>query len=249
MRRRPAAARPAQACRWYTGVMSPRVLGVDACRLGWVGVVLDVEAEPVAHLARTFGDVVAAADVDGVVDLVGVDIPIGLPDHGRRQADVLARARIGPRRSSVFMTPVRQALEAPDHASAVAVNRRLVGEGVSIQAFGLRRRILEVEAWSRRTARRVVEVHPEVSFAALAGGPLQASKKTWAGVEQRRRLLADGGVYLREHLGEAGWAAVDDVLDAAVVAWTARRLAAGQAECLPDPPERFADGHPCAIWV
>ena len=44
--------------------------------------------------------------------VIGIDIPIGLPDTGRRQADVLAYTLVGPRRSSVFMTPVRAALEA-----------------------------------------------------------------------------------------------------------------------------------------
>jgi hypothetical protein len=32
---------------------------------------------------------------------------------------------------------------------------------------------------------------------------------------------------------------VDDVLDAAVAAWTARRLADGTARCLPDPPDEM----------
>ncbi|MFI5068890.1 MAG: DUF429 domain-containing protein [Streptosporangiales bacterium] len=39
------------------------------------------------------------------------------------------------------------------------------------------------------------------------------------------------------------------MLDAAVVAWTARRVAAGAARSLPHPPERFSDGIPCAIWT
>jgi hypothetical protein len=35
---------------------------------------------------------------------------------------------VGPRRSSVFMTPVRDALLAPDHACAVRINRGKAGE-------------------------------------------------------------------------------------------------------------------------
>ena len=51
-------------------------------------------------------------------------------------------------------------------------------------------------------------------------------------------------------LGPAGTlAAVDDVLDAAAAAWSARRVVAGSARLLPDPPERFSDGRPCAIAV
>jgi predicted RNase H-like nuclease len=123
------------------------------------------------------------------------------------------------RRSSVFLTPARPALLAPDHATAVRVNRELTGDGVSIQAFGLRARILEVDQLVRGTRRRVVEVHPEVSFTHLAGTHLQDSKATWAGTARRRDLLRGAGIALPRDLGPAGRAAgVDDILDAAIVA-------------------------------
>ena len=44
-------------------------------------------------------------------------------------------------------------------------------------------------------------------------------------------------------------AATDDMLDAAVVAWSARRLLDGSAHSLPDPPEFDAAGRPIAIWA
>ena len=95
-----------------------------------------------------------------------------------------------------------------------------------------------------------MEAHPELSFAALAGAPLASRKSTWAGAAERRSLLERAGIVLPGDLGRAGaQAAVDDVLDAAAVAWTARRVAAGSARSLPDPPERFSDGIPCAIWT
>jgi predicted RNase H-like nuclease len=52
-----------------------------------------------------------------------------------------------------------------------------------------------------------------------------------------------------EDLGPAGAVPVDDVLDAAAVAWTAARVAAGTARSLSDPPAVFADGLPAAIRV
>ena len=229
--------------------MTDRVLGVDACRGGWVGVVLDGDAAS-AYLAPTIAALVRAVDADGVAAVVAIDIPIGLADAGPRRADLLARPLVGRRASAVFRTPVRRALEAVDHATAVRVNRELAGEGVSIQAYSLREKILDVDAWVRKRDRRVVEVHPEVSFAAMAGAPLPDGKNTWAGVERRRALLAGAGIILRGELGAAGRAArVDDVLDAAAAAWTARRVAAGTAGCVPDPPEVFSDGLPCAIWA
>jgi len=87
-------------------------------------------------------------------------------------------------------------------------------------------------------------------FAELAGAPLDAAKKTWAGQQQRRRLLGREGVLPPDDLGAAGaFAAPDDVLDAAAVAWTARRIASGQARSLPCPPELDHLGRPMAIWV
>lgn len=227
-----------------------RVLGVDACPGGWVGVRLD-DRRPAAYLGRDVDALVHTTEAAaGEVDVVAVDIPIGLPDTGRRQADVLARQAAGPRRSSVFLTPVRGALTAGDHPTAVRINRELAGEGVSVQAFGLRSRILEVEGWVLSARRPVVEVHPEVCFAALAGAPLSTRKTTWSGAEERRRLLRRAGIALEGDLGPAAARArVDDVLDAAAAAWTARRYAVGTAYCLPPHPEVFSDGLGSAIWV
>jgi predicted RNase H-like nuclease len=141
-------------------------------------------------------------------------------------------------------------LEAADHVSAVEVNRRLAGEGVSRQAYGLREKLFDVDRWVRTARQRGVEVHPELCFTRMAGAPLPYPKTTWAGVERRRELLAAEGIVVAGDLGPAGaLAGVDDVLDAAAAAWTARRLAAGRAHPLPDPPEEFGDGLPCAIWA
>jgi predicted RNase H-like nuclease len=225
-----------------------RVLGVDACKAGWFGITL-AGGRTSAVVAPTIGELVELAEAADAVEVVAIDIPIGLPDRSRRKADVLARKAVGPLGSSVFITPVRAALHEPDQASATVRNRALTGEGVSVQAFGLKAKLHQVEAWVRRDSHRVVEVHPEVSFAQLAGSPLTARKHTWAGAELRRRLLSRAGITLSGELGEPGRrAGVDDVLDAAVAAWTAQRVAGGTALARPDPPEVFSDGLPCAIW-
>lgn len=231
------------------GEPGDRVLGVDACKVGWIGIALG-PGQLIAYTAARIDDLVATARIDGPVEVVAIDIPIGLPDSGPRQADDLARAAVGARWPSVFKTPVRAALQAPDHATAIAINRELTGAGVSAQAFALRAKLFQVDTWVRRAGTRVVEVHPEVSFAALAGVPLSDAKTTWTGVTQRRRLLAEAGIDLPDDLGPAGsGAAVDDVLDAAAAAWTAQRVAHGQARPIPDPPEVFSDGISAAIWI
>jgi predicted RNase H-like nuclease len=226
-----------------------RVLGADVCSRGWVGATT-APGGTQAYFGRTIGDLVTAVEADGRIDVMAIDIPIGLPDNSIRRADELARAAAGHRWQSVFMTPVRDALLAGDHVTAVAINRRLAGTGVSRQAYGLRSKIFEVEAWVRDCGRTVVEAHPEVCFATMAGSPLTTRKKTWAGAEQRRKLLDGNGVRLKADLGMAGeMAAVDDILDAAATLWTARRLVTGEARSMPESPEVFSDGIECAIWA
>lgn len=227
----------------------PRVLGVDACKAGWIGVLRD-DGEVSAFVASTMDLLIAKVEQSGPLEVVAVDMPIGLPDTASRKADLFARSAIGRLSSSVFTTPVRSALLAPTHADAVLVNRELTGQGLSIQAYGLRGKLFEVDDWARRASSPVVEVHPEVSFAYLAGAPLTVRKSTWAGAERRRALLAGAGITLTGELGLEGLAVgVDDVLDAGAAAWSALRVAQGEAVSLPDPPEIFADGWPAAIWV
>jgi predicted RNase H-like nuclease len=226
-----------------------RVLGADVCSKGWVGVVLGPHVTA-AYFGRTIGDLLSVAKAGGDIDVVALDIPIGLPDTGHRLADELARKAVGVRWQSVFMTPVRQALLAGDHSSAIRVNRTLAGQGTSRQAYGLRTKIFEIDTWIRDHTHTAIEVHPELCFAAMAGGPVPTRKKTWAGAEQRRQLLGAAGIRVPDELGLAGeMAAVDDVLDAAAAAWTARRYASGQARSIPTKPQVFSDGLRCAIWA
>lgn len=225
-----------------------RVLGVDGCRNGWVGVVPGADVSR-AYAAGDLTTLLALVDQDGPVTRVGIDIPIGLADTGWRAADMLAASLLGPRRASIFRTPVRAALAAQDHAAGVAISRTRSDAGFSIQAWGLRTKILEVDAVVRAGEARLFEVHPEVSFTALAGRPAAYAKKTWAGQRERLTLLAAAGIDLVRLAGDVGLAAPDDVVDAAACAWTAVRLARGTATSLPDPPQELPDGCRAAIWA
>jgi predicted RNase H-like nuclease len=230
-------------------VTATRVLGVDVCRAGWVGIAWSGRATS-AYVAEDIGRIVALGNADGPIDVIAIDIPIGLADDRPRQADLLARNAAGRRWASVFMTPVRPALLTENYAEASALNRRLTGTGISRQAYNLRDKILQVDDWLRRAPSLVVEAHPELSFGEMAGAPLADSKSTWPGAERRRRLLVDAGLDVSGDLGLSGHqVGVDDVLDAAAVAWTAARIARGAARCIPDPPEKFSDGLSAAIWT
>jgi predicted RNase H-like nuclease len=79
---------------------------------------------------------------------------------------------------------------------------------------------------------------------------IRPPKSTWAGLEARRAVLAGAGIVVPADLGEAGRrAGPDDVLDAAAVAWTTRRLVAGTARSFPSPPVVLAGGRRQAIWA
>lgn len=216
-------------------------LGVDWYRGAWVGVVLADPQPPQVLVETDLGRL-----VDRVADpaCVGVDMPIGLPAT-EREADRLAREFVGPRWPSVFMTPPDEVLRAPSYAEANVIAARLLGgRKISQQAWALRRNIEHVGNLAARDP-RLIEAHPEVSFRDLAGAPLTYAKTTWNGQAIRRRALRAAGIVLADDLGEAGRVPVADVLDAAVVAWAARRYAEGAARSLPPGAER---GERQVIW-
>jgi predicted RNase H-like nuclease len=225
--------------------MAASVTGIDGCAGGWVAVTLSAAGDagpPTVSVtvARTL-DTLAP---DGVT---GIDMPLGLLAAGWRTADLLARRALGRRGSCVFAIPPRPVWEQPSHADASRCCRELTGRGMSIQAWGLRGKLLEADEFRRTAAAQppLYEVHPELSFAALAGGtPLTDSKHTRGGLAVRRALLARAGLVVPPRVPGA---AEDDLLDAAAVAWSAGRVAASAAVTLSDPAQRADDGREIAI--
>ena len=209
------------------------VAGLDGCRAGWTAVLLKDGQFAEAGLFPRAEDVLTRWD-DVVV--VAIDIPIGLPDASTsylRAADAAAKAFLGPAGASVFPTLPREVLEAPDFQTALALSRELFGKGISKQSYALAAKILEVDEFAK-SERSVHEVHPEVSFRAMPGGPKLYSKKSWNGLMQRKQRLRSQGIEVPEELGQAGGAGPDDVLDAAAAAWSGVRIATGRSRTLPD---------------
>jgi predicted RNase H-like nuclease len=226
-----------------------RAVGIDGWRGGWVAVVLEDGRWTATRAAAGLADLLAACPGAAAV---GVDMPLGLVARGWRHADDLAAARLGAQRSRVFRVPPRPAWQAATHREAVAVCRTLTDPpaGFSVQAWSLKDKIAQAGEVRARDPGRLFEVHPELSFAALNGGAvIAASKKTWNGQLARRAALARAGITLPDDLGPAGAVPADDILDAAAVAWTAARIAAGAADSFPDPPQPDDAGHPIAIWT
>lgn len=182
-----------------------------------------LRAEVVADLARQV-DLVRT----GGAEALAIDMPIGLLDRHPRCCDVEARRRLGPRRSSVFPAPVRAALGAADYDEACRRSQAVSGQALSKQAFHLLPKMAELDRLIEPTDQaRVVEAHPELAFARLAGQPLDRSKHTRAGRADRIELLSDALPGFRSLLDDAPGLPLIDLLDAAALAVTARHVAAG----------------------
>lgn len=204
-----------------------RVAGVDMAGGGWAVVVLEEDRVVDAFRCESFAEALLVE-----AEVVGVDIPIGIPESAPRPADLAARRFVGARASSVFPTPVRAVLEAPTYADARRVAVELTGKSVSSQSYALRNRILEVDEHAHRDE-RVIEVHPEVSFSELAHRPLLSKHRT-DGLAERRALLEEAGIEVPDSVPRI---AEPDLLDATIAAWSARRYARGEALPLPEGHE------------
>ncbi|MGH8894689.1 MAG: DUF429 domain-containing protein, partial [Actinomycetes bacterium] len=186
-----------------------RVLGVDGCRGGWLGALVDGTSVTWLRLP----DVTAVLAVDA--SAIGIDMPVGLPPRGRRQCDLAAKRLLGRAHPRVFLTPPRGVLTAGSYVEAGALHRALAdGKGMSVQTWQLVAKVREVDA--RADDPRLVEVHPELSFALLAGRVL-SPKRTRAGREERLDAL-------RPWLPDlADVPPGDDAPDALAAAWSALR--------------------------
>jgi predicted RNase H-like nuclease len=185
-------------------------------------------APPEVVVVPSFADVLALTGGP-----IAVDMPIGLPQSGRRACDALARRALGPRRSSVFPVPVRSALAATSFAEVT---------GLSIQAWNIVPKIAEVDAcWQPN----VYEVSPELSLAVVSGAPMAFPKRVPEGKAERVAVLeAAFPGFTRTARGAAG----HDVLDAHACLLTARRIAKGEAATFGDD-EVDALGRPMKVWA
>lgn len=218
------------------------VLGVDGARAGWAIVRLSLATGALSlFVAKHLRD--ADASLFGHARAVHVDMPIGLARTGKRAAEAMTRAAIGPRRSSVFPAPRRPMLkfdtyEAANHWGKTADP---AGGGLSKQAWNLIAKIRELDDLmtpDRQTL--IVEAHPELIFTRLRGTPCSAPKKTPAGARERASALEDALTSGRDPAGglinqarAEGWLkgdlADDDIRDACALAISARDRLNGEA--------------------
>lgn len=248
---------------------APTVVGVDGSAGAWVAAVLGADAPPTLRWCCDIDTVVGLAAGVGAT-VIGIDMPIGLPDDAPRPSDRAARVLLGPRRATLFPTPMRAVLDAIDYPDALSRSRAVSGRGLSKQAWNLVPAIRQVRlaalAAQRGGGPAFVEVHPETSFTVMAGRPL-APKRSHEGVAERVDALVGAlgelgpsADDLRDPVGlvrpadaaddaagAMGRFGADDVLDALAAAWSARRYALGVATVLGDGVD--ASGLPLTLVI
>ena len=228
-------------------------IGVDACKKGWFAVALDRQDN---WDIGTFKTIDAFWDVFQNATLILIDMPIGLPAGGKRRCDIETRKILGPRASSVFPVPCREALQAKTYDQACRINQRVMGVRLTIQTWNICAKILEVDQLlcnNKLARRRIRESHPELCFWSLAGGrPMVYSKKRPQGFSERYSILKKIyletsalvrktlDTYMRKDLAR------DDILDALALAVCARQPLKSIKTIPPNPP-RNANGLPVEI--
>ena len=181
--------------------------------------------------------------------MVVIDIPIGLPESGRRACDLGGAGHAGaPSHDSVFTGARRPLLSMESYEEANAWGKR-DGEGLTRQMWNILPKIREVDDWITPARNRSFrEGHPELSFAAAAGQPMAHYKKKPEGQSERLEVLAGfiDPAMVREWLDNArgSGAARDDIVDALALCRTAARVVLGCHGRLPGDPPTDARGLP-----
>jgi len=195
------------------------IAGVDGCKGGWIVAVSS--NWPCVELPELVfcQDFCSVLEMTQICKMVVVDMPIGIPSGAEvRDCDVLARDELGKARSSVFLTPPRECLQADNPEAFQAIHRRLRGKGAGLPTWGIVPKIKEVDVvMNPELQSRIVEYHPELAWKEL-GGKVLSSKHRTEGILQRIGLIEK---YI-PNIGDfcncqaVKKAKIDDVLDAVV---------------------------------
>ena len=225
-------------------------LGVDGCPSGWFAVWIE-EGVLQGRIFTSLSEL-CAAHQDAARILI--DIPLGLLADTERNVESRVRARLGPRRSSVFPVPCFAAAFADDYPSANAINGQQLGKGLSKQAWFLTPKICEANSLlaDNSRARSIFgESHPELTFAHFAGAPMANNKKSEEGVIERlsqlKSRLPEVEAFVAQQLltYKRRELVLDDCLDA-----LALLAAAEHAVPMDDPASQLGwGGVPIRMWV
>lgn len=223
-----------------------RAVGIDGCPGGWICVWIDSDGTRGWNTIETIEQL---SELEAAIALI--DIPIGLPDHGKRNCDLDARNLLGKARDRVFLYVRRGLLDfhAYDEMNAWG---KANGAGVTKQMFCILPKIREVDEYAQKYGQKILkETHPELIFQRLNGGVAPAKKKSKAGIQTRKSILAANGFNQIDEwlLGiQRSIAKSDDLLDACACAIAASDFLAGKAHRVPSDDNRCSRGITMEMW-
>jgi predicted RNase H-like nuclease len=212
------------------------VAGVTPCRGGWLVASAKLQGTIFApEDPRRVDSFIEVVDERPSFSIVGLNAPVGYLNAtkvGGRTCDHEARVLLGRRGSAVKSAPVRLDSSRdidllPDHLDAIS--------RVLLRRY---REVANEMAPFRQ--RNIYEINPELSFFQLNGEiPLQWSKHSEKGVEERRALLEEKvpGVLRIIDAEDVPGVKPAHLADAAAILWSARRVFAKAALRIPDEPE------------
>lgn len=211
-------------------VKSKKWGGIDGCKGGWILAETDG-----VQFTCTFLDSLSRLNPPDFETLL-IDIPLSFAKNDLRVSEVEAKKRLGKRRSTLFLTPVKEAVFEKNYQKGLEINRKIAGRGFSKQAFFLFPKIQEALFLKEKSFGNFFESHPELCFLGLSGEVAKYSKKTKEGRAERLELIkklsleAFSAIHKTKHK-----VFEEDLIDAVLLA-----LAAMKKEGLTylgDPPE------------
>ena len=212
---------------------------MEPCPGGWL--VVGARLQGIAAFPtepEVFPSFAELLDYRPAFDVIAIHCHLSFPEEdtaGGRTCDKLARKLLGwPRAGAIGSPPSRHYLRTGDLDARTR-------KGLNPINARMMRRYAEVaEEMQPYRQRQVFEVHPELSFYQLNDDkPMQHSKHTEEGVEERRRLVEARipGVDVVLNAKMPGGVTARHLLDATADMVTARRIAARAVDRLPDEPE------------
>ena len=151
-----------------------------------------------------------------------MDMAIGLRNSTKEICpDDEARKELGPKASSVFPIPCRDAVYADGEDAQKQENIRTLGKSLAKQSIAIIPKIRELDTFLNNHPEyknKILESHPEVDFARLNGTVLMSRKQEELGCKQ------------------------DDLIDAICLAVTGALYSHGEYETIPAEPESDKKG-------
>lgn len=215
-------------------------IGVDGCRGGWIGAVLQ-EGE---LTVKRYPTVAAIMEEHSEFNEFLIDMIMGLQgDKTQVRPEAAARSLLKERSSTLFPAPARQAVYAENTAGAYEENVRILGKKFTPLTVGIIPKIRELDEFLQANPKYknvLKESHPEICFSILKGGVLRTKKSESDGIKERseiiRRYLRGFDEEKATSLGKTLKCKTDDILDAVCLAIAANLTGQGHYSILPEKP-------------